>query len=91
MDHPSSKKLTTLPLHENPKQFLARCIGRKVRVNLKWGQEYVGMLCSTDDYFNLQLTGAKEYVEGKEMGDIGEVTFRCNNIRYIEEILDLIE
>ena len=37
----------------NPKPFLSELTGKKVLVKLKWGMEYKGLLCSTDNYMNL--------------------------------------
>ena len=58
--------------------------GKKVRVRLKWGQEYQGELASSDAYMNLQLTDTEEYIEGQFAGSLGEVLIRCNNVLYIK-------
>ncbi|KAK1349300.1 small nuclear ribonucleoprotein F [Hamiltosporidium magnivora] len=73
------------PDKENPKQFLARNIGKNITVNLKWGQEYTGILISVDEYFNLHLKNCKEKEGDVIKGDVGEIVIRCNNVRYIAE------
>ena len=39
----------------NPKPFLMDLIGQQVKVKLKWGMEYYGILHSADAYMNVQL------------------------------------
>eukprot|EP00555_Chaetoceros_dichaeta_P005493 CAMPEP_0198255708 /NCGR_PEP_ID=MMETSP1447-20131203/5782_1 /TAXON_ID=420782 /ORGANISM="Chaetoceros dichaeta, Strain CCMP1751" /LENGTH=101 /DNA_ID=CAMNT_0043942143 /DNA_START=261 /DNA_END=566 /DNA_ORIENTATION=+ len=68
----------------NPKPFLADLTGKKVRVKLKWGQEYQGELASADAYMNLQLTDTEEFVDGEFAGMLGEVLIRCNNVLYVK-------
>lgn len=68
----------------NPKPFLADLTGKTVRVRLKWGQEYQGLLASSDAYMNLQLDKTEEYIDGKFAGTLGEVLIRCNNVLYIK-------
>lgn len=67
----------------NPKPFLADLTGKSVNVRLKWGMEYVGYLVSTDAYMNLQLANTKEFINGQETGELGEVLIRCNNVLFI--------
>mmetsp|Transcript_54031 Transcript_54031/g.161744 ORF Transcript_54031/g.161744 Transcript_54031/m.161744 type:complete len:95 (+) Transcript_54031:249-533(+) len=68
----------------NPKPFLADLTGKIVRIRLKWGQEYQGLLASSDAYMNLQLDKTEEYIDGKFAGALGEVLIRCNNVLYIK-------
>jgi len=68
----------------NPKPFLADLTGKSVRVKLKWGMEYEGILTSTDAYMNLQLDGTKEFIDGEFAGELGEVLIRCNNVMYVK-------
>ena len=68
----------------NPKPFLADLTGKNVRVRLKWGQEYQGMLASSDAYMNLQLEDTEEFIDGQFAGALGEVLIRCNNVLYIK-------
>ena len=68
----------------NPKPFLADLTGKQVRVRLKWGQEYMGELASSDAYMNLQLTNTEEFIDGQFAGKLGEVLIRCNNVLYIK-------
>lgn len=58
--------------------------GKQVRVRLKWGQEYMGELASSDAYMNLQLTNTEEFIDGQFAGKLGEVLIRCNNVLYIK-------
>jgi small nuclear ribonucleoprotein F len=68
----------------NPKPYLADLIGKRVRIRLKWGQEYEGSLTSSDAYMNVQLLQTQEFVDGQYAGFLGEVLIRCNNILYIK-------
>ena len=68
----------------NPKPFIADLTGKPVRVRLKWGQEYQGVLSSSDAYMNLRLDKTEEFVDGDFAGFLGEVLIRCNNILYIK-------
>ena len=68
----------------NPKPFLSDLTGKAVRVRLKWGQEYQGILSSSDAYMNLRLDKTEEFVDGEFAGFLGEVLIRCNNVLYIK-------
>lgn len=68
----------------NPKPFLADLTGKVVRIKLKWGMEYQGILASSDAYMNLQLKGTEEFIDGQFAGFLGEVLVRCNNVLYIK-------
>ena len=68
----------------NPKPYLADLMGKRVRIRLKWGQEYEGSLTSSDAYMNIQLVQTQEFVDGQYAGFLGEVLIRCNNILYIK-------
>ena len=68
----------------NPKPFLSDLTGKLVRVKLKWGQEYQGVLESSDAYMNLQLVKTEEFINGQFAGMLGEVLIRCNNVLYIK-------
>mmetsp|Transcript_14678 Transcript_14678/g.25088 ORF Transcript_14678/g.25088 Transcript_14678/m.25088 type:complete len:81 (+) Transcript_14678:21-263(+) len=70
----------------NPKPFLGDLTGKPVIVKLKWGMEYKGYLAAVDNYMNLQLAGAEEYVDGTLMGSLGEVLIRCNNVLYLRGV-----
>ena len=39
---------------------MSALLGKPVFVKLKWGQEYKGVLLSTDAYMNIQLDNAEE-------------------------------
>ncbi|AHY78335.1 AQG_2a_G0057660.mRNA.1.CDS.1 [Saccharomyces cerevisiae] len=71
----------------NPKPFLKGLVNHRVGVKLKFNStEYRGTLVSTDNYFNLQLNEAEEFVAGVSHGTLGEIFIRCNNVLYIREL-----
>jgi small nuclear ribonucleoprotein F len=69
----------------NPKNFLISLIHKKILVRLKWGIEYKGILVSFDDYINVRISNTEEWINGKEIGILGEIIIRCNNIQIIVE------
>jgi small nuclear ribonucleoprotein F len=69
----------------NPKNFLASLVNKKILVRLKWGIEYKGILVSFDDYINIRICDTEEWINGKEIGFLGEIIIRCNNIQIIVE------
>ena len=69
-----------------PAPFLNDLTGKAVIVKLKWGMEYKGFLASTDEYMNIHLAGAEEYINNERKGQIGEVLIRCNNVLYIRAV-----
>lgn len=48
----------------------------------------IGVLKSTDQYMNLHMLNAEEWVDGKLRGTLGEVLVRCNNVLYIRSAPD---
>jgi len=70
----------------NPKPFLQELTGKPVIVKLKWGMEYKGYLVSVDEYMNLQLANAEEFVDGQLTGNLGELLIRCNNVLYLRGV-----
>lgn len=68
----------------NPTPFLMKLTGKRVAVRLKWGLEYRGKLVSFDNYMNLQLANAEEYVDGDFKGVLGELFIRCNNVFWVK-------
>lgn len=58
-------------------------IGQNVKVKLKWGMEYLGILHSADEYMNVQLQKCDEYIDQQFAGHLGTVLIRCNNVLYI--------
>lgn len=59
-------------------------VGRKVKVRLKWGPEYIGQLESADAYMNLCLNQTEEFIDQQFAGSLGKVLIRCNNVLYIQ-------
>lgn len=62
---------------------LLHSVNDEVRIRLKWGQEYTGLLVSVDSYMNIQLSNAEEWIDGKSGGSLGQVLIRCNNVLWI--------
>ena len=57
--------------------MLQQLVNDEVIIRLKWGQtEYTGRLVSVDSYMNIQLSGAEEWVSGKNTGSLGQVLIR---------------
>ena len=53
-------------------------VNKEVIIRLKWNQaEYTGRLVSVDSYMNIQLSGAEEWMGGKNTGTLGQVLIRC--------------
>ncbi|KAI4789457.1 hypothetical protein E4T44_13275, partial [Aureobasidium sp. EXF-8845] len=73
-NHPSSHRILT----QSPYS-----VSDEVRIRLKWGQEYTGLLVSVDSYMNIQLSNAEEWIDGKSGGSLGQVLIRCNNVLWI--------
>ncbi|SCU80682.1 LAFA_0C00584g1_1 [Lachancea sp. 'fantastica'] len=70
----------------NPKPFLRDLIGKKIVVTLKFNNtQYRGILVSTDNYFNLQLSDAEEFISSQSKGKVGDIFLRCNNVLWIGE------
>ncbi|KAJ2770779.1 hypothetical protein IWQ56_002040 [Coemansia nantahalensis] len=71
----------------NPRPFLQSLVSKLAVVRLKWGQEYKGILTSTDQYMNIQLADAEEFQDGNSLGVLpGDLLVRCNNVLYVREI-----
>ncbi|KAK4494748.1 hypothetical protein PRZ48_014104 [Zasmidium cellare] len=67
----------------NPRPMLQSLVDNDVTIRIKWGQEYTGRLVSVDSYMNIQLSGAEEWKEGVNLGGLGQVLIRCNNVLWI--------
>ena len=52
---------------------------------------YRGTLKSFDTYMNLNLNKTEEWIDGKRIGELGNVLIRCNNIAFIAESKDELE
>lgn len=72
-----------------PMPFLQQLVGSKVIIKSKWGPHYIGLLVSTDNFMNLQLTECEEIMENsKESTQLQEVLIRCNNVLHIRAATD---
>ncbi|CAM4744407.1 unnamed protein product [Rotaria magnacalcarata] len=69
----------------NPRPYINELVGKKILTRLKWGMIY-SVLVSVDQYMNIQLGNAIEYIDDQNKGPLGEVLIRCNNILYISGI-----
>ncbi len=58
---------------------------QQVKVHLKWNLYYTGILKSFDSYFNIELADAIEHSTKKQIGEVGHIFVRCNNIQYIKK------
>jgi len=67
----------------NPSKYLFSLIGRIVKIKLKWGMVYQGVLRAFDSYMNVRLDDAEEWIGGEKLGNLGQILIRCNNITYI--------
>ncbi|KCZ77652.1 hypothetical protein H311_01333 [Anncaliia algerae PRA109] len=76
------------PMLENPKQFLLRLVKKRVRISITNNLEYLGVLESVDEYFNVLLSESIELVKNEEQGYVGDILFRCNNVMSITEVND---
>lgn len=70
-----------------PAQVLQDSIGNQVLVRSKWGNSYVGLLVSVDQYMNVLLKDAQDQEPGKEKAvQVGDMLIRCNNVLYIRQV-----
>mmetsp|Transcript_24733 Transcript_24733/g.38544 ORF Transcript_24733/g.38544 Transcript_24733/m.38544 type:complete len:83 (-) Transcript_24733:42-290(-) len=63
--------------------FLRELCGKKTLIRLKWGNEFVGTLVSSDSYMNVHLTNCFEKTKSQGESMLGDVLIRCNNILFI--------
>ena len=52
---------------------------------------HLGDLVSVDQYMNVQLGNAVEFIDEKNNGPLGEILIRCNNILYISGVEETAE
>jgi len=66
-----------------PMPLLQRSLGKQVRVLLKDGIAYEGVLTECDDYMNILLENVTEYDGNGRRAGYGRVLIRGNNIVYV--------
>lgn len=59
-----------------------------VVVRLKWGIEYKGKLVNFDKYMNFRLVDSEEIIDGASTGKLGEILIRCNNVLFVQEVVE---
>jgi small nuclear ribonucleoprotein F len=69
----------------NPNRYLKSLIGKRIKVKLKWGMVYYGILQTFDTYMNLSLNQTEEWINEHCVGNLGQVLIRCNNVSFIAE------
>lgn len=77
---------STIVESENPLQFMKNSVNKQVRIVLKWNMHYEGELCEFDNYFNIVLNNASEFIDDQYIGQIGKIAIRCNNVKMIQKI-----
>lgn len=61
-------------------------MNHRIIVTLKFNNtQYRGTLISSDNYFNIQLKDAEEWIQGESKGVVGEIFIRCNNVLWISK------
>ncbi len=58
--------------------------GNVIKVKLKDGREIKGQLRAMDNFMNLELDDAVEYIDGEPSSRYGEVFLRGNNVLWIQ-------
>ncbi|AAK39734.1 small nuclear ribonucleoprotein F (nucleomorph) [Guillardia theta] len=67
----------------NPKNILNNNYNKNVFVKLKWGSSYTGIFIGSDNYMNIILDSCSEVITEQNLGFLGLVLIRCNNILFI--------
>ena len=70
----------------NPRPFLQQLINHPVVVQLKWNLYYTGILQSYDSFFNIELSEAVEHSTKREIGKVGRIFVRCNNVQFVKKV-----
>ena len=63
---------------------MERIQGNIIKVKLKDGREIKGQLRAMDNFMNLELDDAVEYIDGEPRSRYGEVFLRGNNVLWIQ-------
>jgi len=78
-----------LEQNKKPLNVLQKTIGKKVSIRLKNDHEYKGKMLNIDQYMNVILTDAEEYIDGKISANYGKLVIRGNNVLFIKITPDL--
>ena len=68
---------------KKPLNMLTRQMNAIIVITLKNGIQYKGTMVHCDNYMNLILNGASEYLNGQLNTNYGRALVRGNNILYI--------
>jgi len=68
---------------KRPRNVLMRNINNNVVVKLKNGIKFKGRMVQCDDYMNIIMDGATEFLEDKQLASYGTIFIRGNNVIYI--------
>ena len=67
----------------NPLRALQKKINNNILIRLKDGTEYKGKLKEYDNFMNVILTDASEFVNKEETSKFDEIFVRGNNVLFI--------
>ena len=67
----------------NPLRALQKKVNQNILIRLKDGTEYKGKLKEYDNFMNVILTDASEFVKKKEINKFEEIFVRGNNVLFI--------
>ncbi len=67
----------------NPLRSLQKRLNDSILIRLKDGTEYKGKLKEYDNFMNVILTDASEFINKEETGKFEEIFVRGNNVLFI--------
>ena len=67
----------------NPLRSLQKRLNNNIVIRLKDGTEYKGNLKEYDNFMNVILTDASEFIKKEETGKFDEIFVRGNNVLFI--------
>ncbi len=78
-----NKKAMAYNNSRNPLRALQKKLGSKILIRLKDGTEYKGSLKEYDNFMNVILSDASEYIKKEETNKFKEIFVRGNNVLFI--------